>query len=471
MIYTLAGTLAPASGLILLPYYLGYLSPTQYGAFALYTGFSLLVQVIVTYSFDASVYNYYHEYKHDKVRLAIFVSSAFNFILLVSLVLASLLLVFGDWVFQLVYSESKIAFFPYGEISIFTGVMQALFKVNNSLLQTQEKASTFFGANLLSFSLIAGLTIAGLVLFPNDLIGPIGGRFLAVAISGLWVLGTVYKQFGFHFDFSILKTTFGFNHPSLIYQIMQWFNNSFDRVVLNGFMPLAQVGIYDLAAKCLMAIEFVLSGFYNSFFPKILGIISLQKEKKTTAEINRYFNGLTAVTIVLVCLAILFFPLIRWFNFKQGFLSAIEWVPYISVTYLLRSLRFYMAMPYASVKYSKPLPLFYAIIVSVKIGSMAILIPQYGIMGLIISTWIGYLVELITLYWGIKNKFEINFNPVKLIVVPLVLGLTIIIFEPLFGKEFELAAHVSYLLLAGILLVFAYRNELKTLRLNNLLKN
>ncbi|MBS1507356.1 MAG: oligosaccharide flippase family protein [Bacteroidetes bacterium] len=470
MIYTLAGTLAPASGLILLPYYLGYLSPSQYGAFALYTGFSLLVQVIVTYSFDASVYNYYHEYKHDKERLGVFVSSAFNFILLVSVVLASLLLLCGDWLFQLVYSESKIEFFPYGVISVFTGVMQALFKVNNSLLQTQEKAPTFFGANLLSFSLIAGLTIAGLVLFPNDLIGPIGGRFLAVALSGLWVLGTVYRQFGFHFNFTLIKSTFGFNHPSLIYQIMQWFNNSFDRVILSGFMPLAQVGIYDLAAKCLMAIEFVLSGFYNSFFPKILGIISLQNEKKTTQEINRYFNGLTAVTILLVCLAILFFPIIRWFNLKQGFLSAIEWVPYIAVTYLLRSLRFYMAMPYASIKYSKPLPFIYAIIVTIKIASMALLIPRFGIMGLIISTWIGYLVELTTLFLGVRKKFEIKFNGIKLIVVPLVLGLTIIIFEPLFGKEFELPTHLFYVLLAGALLVFAYRNELKTLQVKNIIK-
>jgi O-antigen/teichoic acid export membrane protein len=457
--------------LILLPYYLGYLSPAQYGAFALYTGFSLLVQVIVTYSFDASVYNYYHEYKNDKERLAVFVSSAFNFILLVSSALAVLFLFLGDWVFQQVYTESKIEFYPYGIFSVLTGVMQALFKVNNSLLQTQEKAPSYLGANLLSFSLIAGLTIAGLVLFPNDLIGPIGGRFLAVTISGLWVLSTVYRQFGFHFNFDLLKTTFGFNHPSLIYQIMQWFNNSFDRIVLNSFMPLAQVGIYDLAAKCLTVIEFILSGFYNSFFPKILGIVAEQKEKKTTPEINRYFNGLTAVTIILVCCAILFFPLIRWFHFKPGFLLAIEWVPFLSVTYLIRSLRFYIAMPYASLKYSKPLPIFYSIIASVKIAGMVLLIPRFGIMGLIISTWIGYLVELAILFWGIRNKFEVTFNGIKLVVAPLVLGLTIIIFEPLFGRKFELATHLTYVVIAGALLVFAYRNELKTLPLRNLIKN
>jgi O-antigen/teichoic acid export membrane protein len=326
--------------------------------------------------------------------------------------------------------------------------------------------------NLISFSLIAGLTIVGLYLFPDNLIGPIGGRLLAAVISGGWVLGMIYYQFGFHFNFKLIKSTFGFAHPSLIYQIMQWFNNSYDRVVLSNFLPLAQVGMYDLAAKCLTAIELTLSGFYNSFFPKVVGIVALQTEKKTSTEINRYFNGLTAVTILLVCFSILLFPpVIRLISLKPGFLSAIEWIPFIAVTYLLRSLRYYLAMPYGTTKYSKPLPFFYVIIAAAKITGMVVLIPRYGIMGLIIATWIGYMVEALILYFGIKNRFEINFNVYKLIIAPLILGVIIIIVEPLFGKKFEVASHLVYLVIGGFVLTVAYRNELKVFDWGSVLKN
>jgi O-antigen/teichoic acid export membrane protein len=315
---------------------------------------------------------------------------------------------------------------------------------------------------VISFSLIAGLTIAGLYLFPDDLIGPIGGRLLAVVISGGWVLGTIYYQFGFHFNFKLIKNTFGFAHPSLIYQLMQWFNNSYDRVVLSNFLPLAQVGIYDLAAKCLTAIELALSGFYSSFFPKVVGIVALQTQKKTTTEINRYFNGLTAVTILLVCFSILLFPpVIRLLSFKPGFLSAIEWIPFIAVTYLLRSLRYYLAMPYSTTKYSKPLPFFYVIIASAKIAGMIFLIPRYGIMGLIIATWIGYFIEVLILYFGIKNKFEVQFNVFKLIVLPLAMAVVIIVAEPLIGKEQPLIVHSGYIVIGLVLLMWAYRNEVK----------
>ena len=462
IIYTLAGSLPMASAIILLPFYLEYLSTDVYGALALYMGFSLLVQIIVTYSFDASIYFYFHEYKNDKVKLATYVSSVFTFILIISVVTGTALAISGGWIFKTFFNDSKILFYPYGLIAVFTGIFQAILKVNTSLLQTQEKASSFLWFNLLSFSLIAALSITGLFLFPDDLIGPVGGRFLATGITSLWVLVVIYRQYGFQFDFQFLRSTFSFNHPSLIYQIMQWFNSSYDRVLMLTLkLPLSQIGIYDFAAKCLSVMEFVLVGFYNSFFPKVLGITALQTEKKSTVEINRYYNGLTAVTILLVTLSILGLPIaIGWFK-KSQYLDALPWIPFIAVTYLLRSMRFYVAMPYAALKYSKPLPFFYAFIVGIKILSMVVLIPMYGIMGLIIATWIGYSVEVVILYVGVKNKFEISYNAFKLIAAPLSMALVIVVLEPLLSHQFELFTHLLYVVIAGLVLGWAYRNELK----------
>jgi len=402
-------------------------------------GFSLLVQIFVTYSFDTSIYNYYHDYKKDNDKLSVFVSSVFSFILLVSLATSITLFLLGNWIFEKVYREIQLSFYPYGILSVATGIFQAVFKVNSSLLQTQEKAGSFLRFNLLSFSLIAGLTVLGLYLFPNNLIGPIGGRLLAVGISGIWVLGSIYKEFGFHFDFTLIKSTFGFNHPSLLYQLMMWANLTFDRYILAPFTNVAVVGIYDFAAKCLTAIEFVLGGLYNSFFPKVLGITALQTEKKATVEINRYYNGLTAVTIALVTLCVFGMPIVlqwivRWFG-KPQYLDVIQWMPYIAITYLLRSMRYYVAMPYAALKYSKPLPLFYLAIVSTKVFAMILLIPRYGIQGVIIATWIGYVVEVLILYLGVKNKFEIHFNIFKLVIAPTVMALVIGIIESSASSE------------------------------------
>ncbi len=467
----MAGALPMASAIILLPFYVEYLSADTFGTMALYTGFSMLVQVFVTYSFDSSVYNYFHEFKNDKLKLNLFISSVFIFILMISTLVGLVLAITGGWIFERVFIQTKILFYPYGMMAVATGIFQALFKVNSSLLQTQEKADSFLWNNLLSFTLIALLTVIGLLLFPNDLIGPIGGRFAATGIACLWVLGANYRQYGFAFNFKLIKSTFGFNQPILIYQIMQWINNYYDRVLLSLHLPMAQVGIYDFATKCLSAIELVITGFNSSFYPKVLGIIALQTEKKTTQEINRYYNGLTAVTIVLVGLCIFCFPLaIKWFVTKPGYQATILWIPFLAVTYLLRSMRFYVAMPYAALKYATPLPLFYLLIVAIKISAMIILIPNYGIMGVIIATWVGYIVEIFILFVGVKNKISIQFNVFKLIVAPVAMALLILLAEPWLGGTHPLMIHGLYILIGIALLAWMYRNELNVFSFSKIIK-
>ena len=471
VIYTIAGSLPLASGIILLPFYFQYLSTSVYGASALYTGVSMLVQILVTYSFDSSIYSYFHEFKNDRVKLAVYVSSSFTFILILSLFIGLFLSISGSLIFEHVFTESKLLFYPYGLIAVATGIFQAIVKVNSSLLQTQEKASSFLWINLLSFFLIALSTVAGLYFYPDELIGPVGGRFVAVAITGIWVLFTIYRQFGFHFDFTFLRNTLGFNHPSFLYQLMQWFNGYYDRVLMASYLPMAQVGIYDLTVKVVTAIDFALSGFYNSFFPKVLGIVALQTEKKTTLEINRYYNGLTAVTILLVGLGIFFFPIIiEWLITKPGYLEAIPWIPFVAVTYLLRTIRFYVTMPYAAIRYQKPLPFFYLLIVAIKIGAMLFLLPLYGIMGVLISTWIGYGVEVIVLYLGIRNKFLFKVNRFKTIAAPMLMALVIVALEPWFGLQYPFLVHSSYLVFGIGLLTWAYRNELNVFQLSKIIK-
>lgn len=471
-IYTIAGALPMASAIILLPVYVKYLPTDVYGELALYMSFALLVQILVTYSFDTSIYNYFHDFKHNEKQVRIFISSVFSFILVVSLVAVVIFSLVGGWVFANV--SKNMTFYPYGMLSVVTGVFQAVFKVNNSLQQTQEKATSFLVNNLISFSLIAAFTIVGLTFFPNALIGPIAGRLIAVAISGVWVLISIYRQHGVHLDLPLIKSTFDYNHPSLLYQIMQWVNLTFDRYLLAPFINLTAVGVYDFASKCLQAVDFILAGLYSSFFPKVLGITALQKEKKMTTEINRYYNGLTAVTILMVTLSIFAMPialrfLIQWFG-KTQYLEVIRWIPFIGVTYLLRSMRYYVALPYAALKYSKPLPFFYLLIVSSKILGMILLIPRYGIQGVIIATWIGYGVEIVTLYFGASKKFEIVFNVFKLVVAPAVLAIVIIILEPLLAKEQETLVHAGYILLGLALLTWAYRNEVKVFQWSKILK-
>lgn len=342
------------------------------------------------------------------------------------------------------------------------------------MLQTQEKASEFLSSNLVSFILIVIFTIAGLYFFNDSLSGPVTGRCIATGISVIILLIRIYSRYGIHLDFSIVKEMLGFNQGILIYQILQWFNLYLDRFLMGRYLSLATVGVYDIASKCLMMIEFVMAGFNGSFLPKVLGKLALQKEKKATVEINRYYNGLTAVSIILIPLSILLIPfvidvLVDWFH-KPGYSSVMDLIPYLALGYLFRTLRLYTSMPYSALKKATLLPFYYFGIIIVKAGLMIWFLWQWKVMGVVFSLVIGYAIESAVLYWGIRKDFRFDFNPVKIIVVPILFGAMVLVAEPFLGKQFPFFTHFGYLIMGGVLLLWAFKNELKNLDWRNLIK-
>lgn len=472
VIYTLAGALPMASAFILLPFYLA-LPREVYGALALYLAFSLFIQILVAYSFDTSLYVHFHEYKNDRLKLGAFISSAFVFMLFIGCAIGLPVIVGGELLFKWIFEDKHVSFYPFGLLAFVTGIFQALFKVYTNLLQSREKPALFLRSNLFLFSLIASLTIVGLYLFPDSLAGPIGGRAIAGFLTSAWVLFRIFREHGVHFDFSLLKSTFHFNHYSFIYQIQQWFINYSDRFIIlfaglsaasNTSSTLGSIGVYDFALKCLVLVELIMNGLNSSFYPKVVSTVMAQSTKTTTPELNRYYHGLISMVMLMVAGAILVLPYAVYiFDMSEGYDQAIPYFPFIAVIFILKSVRIYFAFPYAVLKYTKPLPVIYAFVTLFKIGLMILLVRDYGIYGLVAASLISLSTELVILYSGLMNRFIFSFNIFKILVAPFILLIAVLIFEPLFGRMHPLLTHGGYVILTFSFLMWTYRNELSTL--------
>lgn len=451
------------SAIILLPFYITYLSTADFGAQSVYFAFSLLIQILTTFSFDTSLYVHFHEFKNDRPTLNRFVSSAFIMMLLTGLSVGLVFILVGDFVFAKVFTEKSISFFPYGMMAAVTGIFQALFKVKGILLQTREKPLAFFWSNTGSFILIVIFTIVGLKLFPNSLVGPVGGRMLAAVISGVWAISTIAREFGVRHDFPLLRSTFHFNFYTFIYQLLQWIINYFDRIILVFYLALSEIGIYDFAVKCLLIIEFILNGLHNTFYPKVVSTITGQKEKQSVIETNRYYHGFIAVIMILIAGAMLVLPwAIETFVSKKDYLKSIEYLPYLSLLYVFRAVRLFFATPYGIIKYTKPLPILYGIVSLIKIGLTILLLKPFGLYGVIAATISCAIVEIILLRFNIGGRFKFVYNPWKILVAPFVLFILVMVLEPIYADRFGLMLHLFYLVLSVSVLWWIYRNELKT---------
>jgi O-antigen/teichoic acid export membrane protein len=461
IVYTLAGSLPMASGIILLPFYIYYLSTDTFGAFTILIAFSLLIQIVVSFSFDTSVYIHFHEYKNSPREQSRFISSSFIFIVAIGLGVAILLLLIGDFVLANFFKGKNITFYPYGLAAVGIGIFQSFLKVYNSLLQTRQQPELFFRSNLFAFSIIAVLTIIGLKMYPNSLVGPMGARLVSAMACGTWCFYRIVREYGWHYDHQLVRATFSFNFYSFLYQLQQWTLTYFDRILLSFFLPLSQVGVYGAFMSCLAAIEFILNGLHSSFSPKVVALVIDKKEKIATPEVNRYYYGLTAVAMVVVAGTILVLPwAIEMFITKKDYRMAIPFIPFASLIYLFRSMRLYAGIPYGILKYNKPLPLIYLGVVAVKISLLILFVKDYGLYAAIGASLIAYLAEIVLLYLIGKSKYQYGFNSFKLLLAPISLMALILILEPLLAKNFPTVVHGSYVVASLLLLVWAFRNEM-----------
>lgn len=451
-----------ASAIILLPFYVYYLPTKVYGALALYLAFSLFVQILVTYSFDSSAYIHYHDFKNDKEKLSTFISSIFVFMLIIGAGVGLVLVVVGDLLFNLLLNNPKISFYPFGIMAVVVGIFQAINKVYNSILQSSEKQLMYLWSNLLYLLLVGAMTIAGLYWFPETLIGPLGGRVVAGLIIASWTLYRVFKEFGYHFNYPLLKSTFGFNHYTFIHQVQQWGISYLDRFLLLFFLPLSTIGVYDFALKCLIAIEFIMNSLHNSFYPKVVSTITAQTSKGSTPELNRYYYGLVAMVMIAVSVSIFALPIaLDIFKTDKGYHEAVKYFPYIAIIYLLKAIRYYFAIPYGVLKYTKPLPVISFFITLIKVGLILLLVRQFEIYGIVAAALISSIIEIGLLKYGLRKKFDFQFNAFKMIVAPALLLSAVLTTEPFVPQHLKLLIHLLYVVVTGAFLLWGYRNELK----------
>ncbi len=460
-----------ASALILLPFYIAYLPTAVYGSLSLCLAFSIFVQIVVTYGFDTSLYIHYHELKHDREKLSALISSVFLFMLACGASVALVFLVAGGPVFSLVFRDDAISFFPYGMASVGIGVFQAIFRVKANLLQTSGQPNLYLRVHIISFLIIAVATVSGLLLYPGSLLGPLGGRLLAAFLAAGWTLHHTFRKFGVHVTSPWKFTSPQFNAYTFGYQLQQWAVNYLDRFIILFFLPLSTVGVYDFAVKCVAPIELVLIGLQASVNPRVVSIITDQPVKKSTPELNRYFYGITAIILIMVCLVIFGIPFVLdLIVAKSEYASATVLIPFVAVIYIFRSIRVYFVVPLTVLKKMRRLTILNFGTTVLRVALIIALIHYWGLQGVIFSAYFALATEMILLWHSLSRYYDIRFNFMKLVGVPLLLLITIVAGEQFLPTYWSTLWHLMYAVLCGALLTLAYRNEIRHLGAMNIFK-
>ena len=421
LLYTLGGAMPMASGLLLLPFYTDLLALETYGILMLYVAFSLFIQLFTTYALDAYLGIHYLELQHDAQKSKQLVAEVSGLLLIIGLGVLIFSFFAGNTLFDLSFNrEGNLSFFPWGILSVLVGVLNGIFKVATNLLVYRQEAWKYFLYNLFNLVLTVSISLVGLYQFPGELTGPIWGRVLSgIGISALAIL-YLGRNYGIRLSFGSLKDLNKFCAPYVLYMLMIWVLSNIDRYIINATLDAEKVGLFDFALRCAMVIELLQNGLMAAVNPPVFTLWKNDGTQSTTTESNRYFNGFTAVSILLVAFFALAIPsAVPMFVKNEAFYPSLMLINLLLSGFVLRGIYHYYLSPLLYLKNTKLLPIVFACSAAVQIPLTWYLAKNYGIEGAVFANISVKAVQVVLLWLFVRTRFHFKFNALKLIVLPL----------------------------------------------------
>ncbi|HNW60361.1 MAG TPA: oligosaccharide flippase family protein [bacterium] len=460
LIYSVTGALPLAASVLLLPFYTNLLSTGDFGRLALYISFCFLMQILVSFGLDSYITVQYIEYRSDPGLLRANMSGIVTSFLGISAGLVLLSMLAGPWLFQLIFADAALTFYPYGFLSVLTAVGHGIFKLYTNLLIYQQRPVRYFWANILNFILVIGLSLGLLHLFPDSLIGPIWGRLLAALALAALALTVLISGYGLTRDRGFMKNMADYCWPLVIYSLLFWTLSYIDRFIINHYLQAENVAIYDFAVKCTLLIEFFQTGLVSAIYPKVFGIWREQQTPASSIQVNRYFSGFSAATLLILPLFLIAVPaLVPLVVKREAYYAAFHFLPVLSLGFVARSL-FYMALaPFYYYRKTRLLPrvLFFSSILQIIFSFW--FIKMWGLAG---AVWVNFAMKWIVAGFAWRECRKIHpfrFNRMKLFWLPALYTVLFLLADLLVTPANALLVHALEGLASLALIVFFYRRE------------
>lgn len=381
----------------MLPIYTNYLNPSEYGIMTLVQTLMGMLQVFLLLSLHGAVTRFYYDFLDQPDLQKEYLGSIFLFVVLFSTGASIILLIFNDIFGGILFKNVPINPFYFYLVGL--AWVNSLFALPMALLRAQEKAVFFVIINIVKAILIVGF--ASYFIIVKGL-GAEGALMAQLMITFIIVIFLFFMQLGsvkFILNLVFVRQSLLFSLPLLPHIASGWIINSSDRVILEKFVGLGNVGIYSLSIQVSMVLSIFYSSVNNALVPRYTRL--RQKGEESTA--NRL---LKVFAYVVLAFGIVFIPIamytIKIFTSSQ-YHDAITIIPILIIGQIIGGLYFIPVAKLFYTKHTKAIAFSSTIAAIINLIVNIILIPLIGIMGAALSTIIAESLRFFFIYKASKN--------------------------------------------------------------------
>src|SRR6267378_4503827 len=415
-IYGLGSIVARVLGVLLLPLYTRYLSPSDYGLIETVVALSAVLTALVAQGMKSAFFRFYFD-SAEPARRHLVVRTAFWYVMAASTAATVLGIVLAAQI-------SWLLFGTHGHrglvIAAFVGLWAALnYEQMTSLFRVEQRSTAYVAATLANVAITIAATILLVVVFDKGPLGVLVGNFTGTLIVYAALLLYSRQALGLQFDRSLYRAMNRFGLPLVPSAVALWLTNFSDRFFLIKLADAHEVGAYSI-------------------------------EDDREAE-RTYSFVLTYVVFVCCWLALALGLLAPWI------VKLITTEPFYPAQNVVAPLAFGVAAfgAYAVVqigtgraRQTRSNWLVTGAAAAVNVALNLALIPSYGRMGAAIATVVAYTLLFVGMAWRAQRVFPVSYQWRRVATLGVAaVGLTVL------GKVLDVPLPVALALTAAFPLV------------------
>ena len=460
-IYGLGSIVARVLGVLLLPLYTRYLSPSDYGLIETLVALSAVLTALVAQGMKSAFFRFYFDSAEPERRLLV-VRTAFWYVLAASTSVSVIGIALApqvSWILFGTHGHGRLV------IAAFIGLWAALnYEQLTSLFRVEQRSSAYVVATLVNVAITIAATVVLVVVLDKGPIGVLVGNFTGTLVVYAALLLYSRRALGLQFDRALYRAMTRFGLPLVPSAVALWLTNFSDRFFLIKLTDAHEVGLYSIGVRIASALVLLLTAFRLAW-PAFAYSIDDDREAERT-----YSFVLTYVVYVCCWIALALGLLAPWI------VRLITTKPFYPAQNVVAPLAFGVAAfgGYVVVQIgtgrarqtrSNWLVTGAAAVLNVALNFA--LIPPYGRMGAAIATVAAYTLLFVGMAWRAHQVFPVAYQWRRVATLALAsVGLTVL------GKAMDVPLGVALALTAAfplVLLLLGFYLPVERRRLRRLL--
>lgn len=272
-VYTAAFLIVRLLEFVLIPVYWSVLSPQDFGVLAVVSIIMEFLRSILGFGLPESITRYYHEWTVKEAPNHI--GAIWTITWLSSLLLCSLLVFFAAPFFDVLIVQ--VPFNPYLSLAIWAALATSMSQIPLMTFRIMEKSRLYSICSILAGIFNIGLALYLVLVIQRGVIGILQAQLYSGIIMVVVYIVLMLRLSKPNLHYKYWRGVVAFSLPLVPSKLFEATANNMDRFLLEKFIPLNTLGLYQVARNLGRSIEVLTYGALTSWIPFQMRVLKTNK--------------------------------------------------------------------------------------------------------------------------------------------------------------------------------------------------